>query len=166
MSLLSTNVHTLLMEAARSELSAADNIAEDDVESSFEQMWANMPELKDTLFYTEEQVPVFRIGGEAEPITVVEFDSLAKYMESNNVTDVVDALNKLREYYELDELSIAVESYDEASEVLEEAKVLGHKAGNKVGLAKIKASTELIKDLKEKEIKIFKQKGKKKGKKK
>lgn len=163
MSLLN-NTHQILVEASKSELCMADNIFEDDIECSFENTWKDLPELSRPLMYTEEQVPVFGID---EGAIVVEYDNLAKYMESNNITDIVEALNSLNEYYNLGQpIGIVVESYDSAVEVVEEAKKLNQKAAEKSGLAKVKSSTNLIKDLKEKGIKVWKQKGIKKGKKK
>lgn len=166
MSLLN-NAHQILVEASKSELCMADNILEDDIECSFEDTWKDLPELSQPLMYTEEQVPVFGIGEGAERAIVVEYDNLAKYMESNNITDIVEALNSLKEHYNLEQpIGIVVESYDSAVEVVEEAKKLNQKAAEKSGLAKVKSSTDLIRDLKEKGVKIWKQKGIKKGKKK
>ena len=156
------NTHELLMEAARSESSKADNVYEDDVESGFEDMWAELPELSAPLVYTEDAVPIFGIEGNI----VVEYDSLSKYMESSNIKDVVEAIEKLKEHYNLDDLGIVVESYDTAVEVLEEAKKIGSKCTDKSGLIKIKTSTNLLKSIKDRGIKIFRKKGLKKGKKK
>lgn len=166
MNLLS-NTHQLLVEACKSELCMADNIMEDDIESSFEDTWKDMPELSQPLMYTEEQVPVFGIGEGAERAIVVEYDNLAKYMVSNNIEDVVEALDRLKEHYNFEQpIELVVESYDSAVEVVEEAKKLNQKAAEKTGLAKVKSSTDLIRDLKEKGVKVWKQKGIRKGKKK
>lgn len=165
MSLLSTNAHHLLMEAAQCELATSDNVFEDEIETSFEDIWADLPELKDDIPYNEDAVLVLRTESADEVFTYAEYDNLAKYMEFSNITDVVEALDMLKEHYGLEDLGIAVDSYDEACDVMKEAKVLG-KAGEKLGLAKVSSSINLIKDLKNKGIKIFKKKGEKKGKKK
>lgn len=156
------NTHELLMEAARTESSMVDNVCEDDIEAGFEDMWADLPELSAPLVYTEDAVPIFGIEG----AIVVEYDSLSKYMESSNIKDVVEAITKLKEHYNLDDLSIVVESYDTASAVLEEAKKISSKSLDKSGLNKIKTSADLIKGIKERGIKVFRKKGLKKGKKK
>lgn len=165
MSLLN-NAHQILVEASKSECCMADNIMEDAIESSFEDTWKDLPELSQPLMYTEEQVPVFGIGDGAERAIVVEYDNLAKYMESNNIEDIVEALDRLKEHYALEQpIGIVVESYDSAVEVVEEAKKLNQKAAEKSGLAKVKSSTDLINKLKEKGVKVWKQRGIKKGKK-
>lgn len=166
MSLVTNNTHHILIEACKSEACRADDILEDVIESSFEDTWADLPMLNQPIIYTEEQVPIFGIGEGAERAIVVEHDNLAKYMESNNVTDVVEALDRLKEYYSLDSLDIVIESYDSAVEVVEEAKKLNQKAAEKSGLAKVKSSTDLLRDLKEKGVKVWKQCGIKKSKKK
>lgn len=159
------NTHHLLAEAARAELNTADNIYEDEIETTFEDMWSDLPELNQPLEYTAEAVTVFGIPNGAEKAIVVEYESLAKFMEFNNIDNVVEALDSLKEYYNLDDIGVVVESYDSAVVVMEEAKKLNQKAAEKSGLAKVKSSTDLLRDLKDQGVKVWKQIGKKKGKK-
>lgn len=154
------NTHELLMEAMRTESSKVNSVREDDVEAGFENMWAELPELSAPLVYTEDAVPIFGIEG----AIVVEYDSLSKYMESSNIKDVVEAITKLKEHYNLDDLSIVVESYDTAYKVFKEAIEISSKSLDKSGLNRIKTSANLIKGIKERGIKVFRKKGLEKGK--
>lgn len=159
------NTHRLLMEAAETELTAVDSIFEDEIESTFEDIWAGLPELSEPINYTVEAVNVFGIGENDTRAIVVEYDELAKYMMSNNITNIIEALENISTHYNIDDLGIVIESYDDAVIVIEEAKK-AKSAGNKNALKQVKASTDFISKLKEKGIKVWKKKGLKKGKKK
>lgn len=158
------NTHDLLAEAARAQIITADNFDQDEIETGFEGMWADLPELNQPLEYTAEAVSVFGIPNGDEKAIVVEYDNLAKFMEFNNIDNVVEALDSLKEYYNLDDIGIVVESYDSAVVVMEEAKKLNQKAAEKSGLAKVKSSTDLLRDLKTKGVKVWKRSSKKTGK--
>lgn len=160
----SRNPLTTLLEASRTEASLADNLYDDDIEATFESCYKELPEV-DQPFYSEEAVPVF---GGADGAVIVEADNLARYMESNNITDVAQALSNLAEHYNQDprNMVVMVESEDEAREVVEEAKSLAQKMADRSKLVKVKSSTDFLRDLKVKGIRVAKKKSKKKGKKK
>jgi hypothetical protein len=155
MSYVSPKTHFLLTEAARTELSITENVTVDDVSSTYESAYRHIPALPDGIVvYSEETVPVFALE-EGSRRAVVEEDTLAKFMGHNNITDVLDALDRLKEYYQLESLDIVIESESEAAETLEEAKKM-KAGGSSAGLKKIKATTKTMDTLKKKGVKLWK----------
>lgn len=150
--------HYVLSEAAKSELSSVESIREDAVESKFESTYAEMDELPENLMYAEDAIPIFNVNG----TPVVEHDMLAKFMECNDIEDVEEAVDRLKEYYEIDNLAVAVESYDAASDAMNEAKMLNRPTTYKRGLMQMEAQMTLFDKLKQKGIPMFKKKAKKK----
>lgn len=168
MAISSSAAYYVLAEAAKSELSSVESIREDAIESKFETVYAEMDELSEDLMYAEDAIPIFGVNG----VPVVEYDMLAKFMESNDIEDVEEAVNRLKEHYDLDTLVVAVESYDVASTAMIEAKMLNRPTTYKRGLIHMEAQMTLFDKLKKKGIPMLKKKpkkpifGKKKAKKK
>lgn len=150
--------HYVLSEAAKSELSSVESIREDAVEHKFESAYTEMDELPEELMYAEDAIPIFNVNGTA----VVEHDMLAKFMECNYIEDVEEAVDRLREYYNIDTLAVAVDSYDTASAAMSEAKMLNRTTPYKKGLVQMEAQMTLFDKLKKKGIPMFKKKNKKK----
>ena len=152
------NPAEVIAEASMADM-AASNILVESAADEFARECDSLSTLgADVVFYTEEVVPIFDAGN---GVAVVEMDNLVKFMESSNIEDVGEAIDRLAEHYDIDprNLGIVVEDADTIDDAISEAKV-NAKHGDKKKLGVVAKAGDLIKDLKDKGVKIFK-KGKK-----
>lgn len=150
----------IIAEAGNLDLGTTENILTESAINDFAAEVHNIPTIEEGyLQYSEEVVPVFEYAGGA----VVELDNLVKFMESNNIEEVTDALNRLGEHYNIDPESIGVviESDEELGEVLEEAKKIKDPMikGKKTGV--LNSARETLEKLKNSSVKLFKKNSKK-----
>lgn len=156
------NPYRIITEATKDETCINDCLFDDEIEAEFDSVYDDFEDVDDP-FYTEEVVPVFKHD---DGTVVVETDNLGKFMESNEIADPLEAVERLAEYYDvpLDQMGVLFESYDYSREILDEAKAYKVKTGEMKRLNLIKSTTKLAKDLQAKGIKTFKKIGKKKPK--
>lgn len=131
-----------------------------DVEADLLDAYADVEELGDEedIEYTEEMVHVFaRPSGSY----IVESDLLGKYMESNGIKSVKEAISNIAEFNKIDadSITLLVESSDYVSELIEEAKSM--KDSKKV-INQGTSTAKFLKDVKTEGIKVAKKKSKKK----
>ena len=163
---LFNNPTQIIIEAGNLDLETSDNIMIESAANDFATRCSEIPTLnEDTIHYSEEAVPVFGVESTPGIKGVVELENVVKYMESNNVEDVCEAVEKIAEHYGLNskDLAIVIESDDDLNNTLQEAKVAAKK-GNKSGLVKVGKAAEVLKNIKNKGLKIFKKKPSKKKK--
>lgn len=150
----------VIAEAGNLDLDTTENILTESVVNDFAAEIKDIPTIEEGyLKYSEEVVPVFEYANGA----VVELDNLVKFMESCEISEVTDALNRLGEHYNIDPQSIGVviESDEEFAEVLEEAKKAKDPTlkGKKTGV--LNSARETLEQLKNKSVKLFKKNSKK-----
>lgn len=155
--------YSVLAEACRSECGECDDVYDNDIESELESEYDDTEELEDDLQYTEEMVTVIEQSTNTGVRYLVEMDILGKFMESSNITDVQEALDRIARINAIDEsaMYIVIESQQYAEELLKEAKAIKKKTGSKEDMKKVSKSAKLLKELKEKGIKVLKKKSKK-----
>ena len=153
------NPFNLLLEAAQSdlEMNTEGHITESTIINRFE----SIEECSRDIIIAPEAVPVFNI----DETFLVDMNSLAAYMRSNEMTSVTESLDNIAVANNLYPRSIGllVESDDEVRSMLEKASCKSRKAKNSV-LDKIKKSTDITDKLKKNgyPVKKKKSKGKKK----
>lgn len=150
----------IIAEAGNLDLSTTENILTESAINDFVAEVHDIPTIEEgCLQYSEEVVPVFEYAGGA----VVELDNLVKFMESNSIEEVTDALNRLGEYYSIDpeSIGIVIESDEELGEVLEETKKIKDPMikGKKTDV--INSAREALEKLKNSSVKLFKKNSKK-----
>ncbi len=159
MSILTKTPLDILQEAASSENFTITDMMRDALKDEFSDTYADITTVEEAINYAPQMIPVFEASDKSA--YYVEMDNVVKYMRSANVKDINDALYDIAEANDLsaDSMTILIESSDWAFAVLEEAEK-ADKAGDKSKMEKIKKSTQLLKKLKEKNIKVAKKKGK------
>ena len=142
----------ILKEAAEAETFQVTDLVEDELKSQFSDCVNNMMIVpKELVAYKAEMVPVFS----NESAYYVEFDNLAKYMNSNEITDVREAFTDIAEANNIQpySLSVVIESKDYMMSVLESA-VEQSKAGDKSLLESCELSMKLIQMMQEDGINV------------
>lgn len=163
---LFNNPAEIIIEAGNLDLETSGNIMIETAANEFTAECSEIPTLEeDAVFYTEEVVPVFGVNKVTGIKAVVELESVVKFMNSNDIEDIADAVTKIAEHYELNatDLGIVIESNEELEETVQEAKVAAKK-GLKKALGKVGDAANALKDIKNKGIKVFKKKPNKKKK--
>ena len=163
---LFNNPAQIIIEAGNMDLETANNIVIETAANELAEITSEIPTLEEgTIFYTEEVVPVFEASKESGVKGIVELESVVKYMESNEIEDIAEAVEKIAEHYELQasDLGVVIESAEELEEVIQEAKKAAKKGMNKK-LVDIGGAAKMLKNIKNKGVKIFKKgSSKKKG---
>ena len=160
----------ILKEACDGEDLGLDDADLDDVEVGYEDIVGDIEELDDEeLGYTEEMVNVIEQQTSNGNRYLVEADSLAKYMLTQRITDVAEAMGNIAECNKLDveAMCLVIESDDYMMQLIEEARKI-KRAGGKTGAraAELKSTVDVIKMVKTKGIKVVKKKSRKKKKRK
>ena len=151
--------YEILIEACKSECGECNDLIEDEVRQEIEDEYVEIEELEDDIEYNEDMVPVIQQEVEEGFRYLVEMDNLAKFMDSVEEEDPEEALKRIADANELEEatMCIVVESDQYIQQLISEAKT-ANKAGSKVKLGKLSASAKLLKNLKNKGIKVLKKK--------
>lgn len=160
MALFSKNILDLVKESAETDAEILDSIMDDEVLNDFDTTYKELNELPDDLFYEDASIPLYQAS---KDMYVVEADMLDKFMTSNKINNPVMAIAQLAEANNIsaDNIGVLFESSDSASDIIEEAKqTKSHSKKKKLDL--IKKSSDFLKNLKNKGIKVFKKKSSKK----
>lgn len=170
--ILGQNPFKILTEAMKSEtceIDCTDDQLDDSlVQGDFDDIYDDTEELEDDIDYSEDMVNVIQQETASGSRYLVEMDNLAKYMQSSNITDVLEAITKIAECNSLDAtaMCVVIESSESARQMLEEAKKFKKSDPTKSLVQGIKDSFDVIKLMKTKGIKVVKKKARgKKGKK-
>lgn len=142
----------ILKEAAEAEEFNVSNLISDEIKSQYDECVKEMTVIpKNTVAYKAEMVPVFQ----NESNYYVEFDNVAKYMKSAEVSDVAIALNNIAEANDINSSSLAVviESKEYMESVIKEA-IEQSKAGDKSLLESCELSMKLIEMMKSEGINV------------
>lgn len=118
-------------------------------------------ELDDDTNCTDEMVNV--LADEKNNRYLIEYDNLAKFMESAGITDPKEAMERVCECNSINfaDTYLVLESQQSMAEMIDEAKAkLSDKAKKRVS-NKLKSSAKFLKDVKNKGIKVLKKKNKK-----
>lgn len=144
----------LLTEACKGEICELDNPLEDSIASELKSVFDNIETVPVELQYTEEMVNVIEDNGRY----FVEMDSLAKYMLSQNVTDIREAMDNVTQInnINMDDTYLLVENETYFSSLLEGC------AKDKKKQKKLSNVTKLLKNIKNKGVKVVKKKKKSK----
>lgn len=165
----------VIIEAANLDMRSTIDISLESAIDGFNSEYDSIPTLEDgVISYTEEVVPVFAYNDMA----VVELESVVKFMESNDITDIEEAMQLIAEHYGVEDLGIVIESDceckkgkgkkedddddDDYDDDFEEA--CAGRTANKAKKKELKVATEALIDLKNKGFKLFKKPSKKKKK--
>lgn len=155
----------LMSEACKTECGTDDDVESltlDDTKADVDDMLGDADEVDDDeLGYTEEAVNLF--NSPRLNCVLVEMDNLAKYMITNKITDISEALTNVAEHYEIDPatLAVVVESDEYISELIEEARSVKKEFKSKTA-QDAKSMPAVLKMLKVKGIRVVKRKGRKK----
>lgn len=142
----------ILREAAEAEAFQVTDLIEDELKSSFSECIKDMMIVpKELVSYAAEMVPVFK----NESAYFVEFDNLAKYMNSYEITDVKEAVENIAEVNEIPaySLNVVIESKNYMMSVLESA-ITQSKAGDTSLLETCELSMKLIQMMKNEGINV------------
>ena len=164
MSMFNKNAFEIISEASKCDSFNTNSIFTDDVTTEFEDLFVNLAEVdEDEIIYPLDSIPVLQCASCKEAAYFVEMDILGKFMSSNGVEDIAEAMQMIADHNEisLDEMAVLVESEDVALELLEEAKKSKKKIGDHKKLTDISNTTNILKLVKTKGIKVAKKKSKK-----
>lgn len=166
----------VIIEAANLDLGSTGDIALESAINDFNNEYDSIPTLDEsTIVYDEEVVPVFAYNDMA----VVELENVVKFMESQGIEDIEEAVKMIAEHYNVEELGVVIESDceckkkkkdddddddDDFDDDFEEA--CATRNVNKAKKKELKVATESLISLKNKGFKLFKKPSKKKAKKK
>lgn len=143
----------ILKEAAETEeVNTVSDLISDEIKAQYDKCVEEMVIIpKDTVAYKVEMIPVF----ENESKYYVEFDNMAKYMKSENISDVATAFKNIAEANDIDSSSLAVviESKEYMESVIKEA-IEQSKAGDKSLLESCELSMKLIEMMKSEGINV------------
>lgn len=156
--------YAILCESAKCECDEEDleDLELDDAEDELTGEMDPVDVVDDDIIYSEEMIPVIRIGENY----VVEFDMLAKYIDSHPNVEISEALDLIATHESNmltpGSIGILVESDDYADQLIQEAKAAKRTASSKKKIKKVKDTASFLKNIKNKGIKVFKKKSKKK----
>lgn len=142
----------ILKEAAMADDFQVLDLISDEIKTAYDECIKEMVVIpKNTVAYRAEMVPVFQ----NESQYFVEFDNMAKYMKSAEVTDVSIALDNIAEANDIDtdKLSVVIESKEYMKSVIDEA-IKQSKAGDKSLLESCELSMKLIEMMKSEGINV------------
>lgn len=162
------NALTIISEAAGSDEYNTDDVSfelDDEFENDIEADYTDFDELEDdeNIEYTAEMVNIIKTK---RGRLVMEFDMLAKYMNSANITDIEEAMQNVCEANgaDYDNTYLVLESQEDMMSIVQEAKSkLNKKAKVKI-FTKLRDSSNFLKTVKNKGIKVVKKKSNKKKK--
>lgn len=163
---LFNNPAQVIAEAASIDRATMSDVVNESEANEFRSEYKNIETLEeDTIFYSEEVVPVFEVSNKTGVKGVVELENVVKFMECNDIEDIGEALDRIAEHYDIEgtELGIVIEADEELDDIVQEAKTSAKK-GNKKMLGKVGDAAKALKDIKNKAIKVFKKPAKKKKK--
>lgn len=143
----------ILKEAAMADDFQVSDLISDEIKTAYDECIKEMVVIpKNTVAYRAGMVPVFQ---NESGNYFVEFDNMAKYMRSAEVTDVSNALYDIAEANDInvDKLSVVIESKEYMKSVLDEA-IKQSKAGDKSLLESCELSIKLIEMMKSEGINV------------
>ena len=150
--MLSKTCIDIIKEAALSENYNNSDMINEELRSDYNSCIKGMPVIsKKYISYTAEMIPVF----EHESSYLVEMDNIVKYMSSNDIKDIREAMEDIaRENgISMSKLALVVETKQYMNSVMESAIQMS-KAGNKALLEDCELSMKLLNMLKEDGIKV------------
>ena len=150
--MLSKTFTDIIKEAALSESFNTSDMINEELRSDYNSCIKGMPVIsKKYISYTAEMIPVF----EHESSYLVEMDNIVKYMSSNDIKDIREAMEDIaRENgISMSKLALVVETKQYMNSVMESAIQMS-KAGNKALLEDCELSMKLLNMLKEDGIKV------------
>ena len=175
MSMFNKNAFEIISEASLTDNFMTNPVFDSDVDVEFSSLYDSIAEVPEAeVIYPAESIPVLKCScknpdrcekdccDEAASY-FVELDMLEKFMESNQITDVAEAMQILANENDisLDEFAILIESEDVAREILEEAKKHKKATGNGKKITGVYTTANLLKGMKTKGIKVAKKSKKK-----
>lgn len=143
----------ILKEAAIADDFQVSDLISDEIKTAYDECIKEMVVIpKNTVSYRAGMVPVFQ---NESGNYFVEFDNMAKYMRSAEVTDVSNALYDIAEANDInvDNLSVVIESKEYMKSVIDEA-IKQSKAGDKSLLESCELSIKLIEMMKNEGINV------------
>lgn len=168
MSIVNKKAFDLISECAESDSYNTDSIFDSDVKLELDGLYADIKREidKDCVVYSKESIPVLQIDDCDDSPFCVELDMLAKYMDTNSLVDIDQAVADIAEANNIavDNLYVLIESEEDALEYLEESKKLKKATGSKKKLGGIFNTATVLRQLKTKGIKVAKKSNKKKSK--
>lgn len=132
----------IIKEAALAEEFQTSDIESDELRGNFNECVGNIPVIaRETVAYNARMVPVFQL----ESAYFVEMDTLAKYMNSFEITDVAEAMENIAEANEIDvdDMALVIESEEYMNSIIESA-ITQSKNGDKSLLESCELAVKLI----------------------
>ena len=160
------NPAQVIIEAGNMDLETSNNIMIESAANEFEEISASIPTLEEgTIFYTEEVVPVFEASEKSGVKGVIELESVVKFMDSNDIENIEEAVERIADHYglQVSDLGVVIESAEELEEIVQEAKKAAKKGMDKK-LIDVGGAAKMLKNIKNKGVKIFKKDSSKKKK--
>lgn len=150
MGILLSNPLEIMAEAAKAESFETNNVLTDSIASELKSAFSGIEHCPIEINYTQEMVNVIEDNEEY----YVEMSDVSKYMVSQQVKTVKEALNNIAECnsIEVSKITVVVESEDYFNAFLEAAKKDKKKEKELTGVAK------LLKKMKKEKIKVVKKK--------
>lgn len=150
--MLTKSCTNIIREAAAAEDFNVSDIITDELKSRYSDCMCNMPIIdKSVVSYNCRMVPVFQ----NESGYFVEMDSIVKYMNSFEITDVKEAMENIAEAnnIDLESMSLVIESKDYMDSIIKSA-IKQSKAGDKTLLESCEVSIKLLKLLESEGINV------------
>jgi hypothetical protein len=164
MSIFKKSTFSLISEACKTEESDCDDLYDDSVLSDLDGEIEDIDDVEESeLRYTEEMVTVIESADKSQYF--IETDNLSKYMISQNIIDVSEAISNICNANSIEEskICLVIESEDDLHDIIKEARATSKGStikSKKLGMAR--DTTAFLKNIKNKGIKIAKKKSKKK----
>lgn len=160
------NIPDIISEAANGETENFDSLDFSELVNDFRNdVLDSATELEEEVAIHPQAVPVY-VSEEAN-CNLVELDELAKFMESWDISDPMEAIEQIAEANHIgpETIGLLIESNDYYEEMIEEAKSIKPTGFNRKK-KDLKKSSEMFKNIYNKGLKVFKKKSGKKSKKK
>ena len=150
--MLTKSTVDIIKEAALAEEFQTSNIEADEMRTNFNECVNAIPVIaKETVAYNSKMVPVFQ----NDSGYFVEMDTLAKYMNSFEITDIKEAMENIADSneIELEEMALVIESEEYMNSVIESA-ITQSKNGDKSLLESCELAVKLVNMLESEGIKV------------
>lgn len=150
--MLTKSTVDIIKEAALAEEFQVSDIESDELKSNFNECVNNIPVIaKEAVAYNSKMVPVFQY----ESVYFVEMDTVVKYMNSFEITDIKEAMENIAESNEIEveDMSLVIESEEYMSSVIESA-IVQSKAGDKSLLESCELAVKLINMLESEGVRV------------
>ena len=150
--MLTKSTIDIIKEASLTEEFQTSDLVSDELKTNFNECVNNIPIIaKETVAYNSKMVPVFK----QESSYFVEMDTVVKYMNSFEITDIKEAMENIADAndIEIEEMSLVIESEEYMNSVIESA-IEQSKAGDKSLLESCELAVKLINMLESEGIKV------------